>query len=79
MFVLYRVFSVYFNLIQIRINDFYCFQGISVSGLAACVCGSLAALISETVCTPLDVVRTRIMCVDGEENNLVQNVKTYNR
>ena len=41
--------------------------------MAACVCGSLAALISETVCTPLDVVRTRVMCVDDEENISIQN------
>ena len=37
------------------------------------MCGSLAALISETVCTPLDVVRTRVMCVDDEKNISMQN------
>ena len=41
--------------------------GVAVSGFTACVCGSLAALVAETVCTPLDVVRTRIMCIEKEK------------
>ena len=43
------------------------FPGVTVSGWVACVCGSLAALIAESVCTPLDVVRTRIMCLEKAE------------
>ena len=51
-------------------------SGTAVSGVTACVCGSLAALVAETVCTPLDVVRTRIMVLGRNENKLEDDKKS---
>ena len=51
-------------------------SGTAVSGVTACVCGSLAALVAETVCTPLDVVRTRIMVLGRNENKLENDKKS---
>ena len=42
-------------------------EGATVNGFAAIVCGSLGALVAETVATPLDVARTRIMCLTGDD------------
>lgn len=46
---------------------FHLQEGQMVDGLTAIVCGGLGALVAETAATPLDVARTRIMCLsDGE-------------
>ena len=49
-------------------------EGATVNGFAAIVCGSLGALVAETVATPLDVARTRIMCLTGEEECPVDEI-----
>eukprot|EP01041_Mallomonas_annulata_P011794 gene11794-24710_t len=47
----------------------------SVTVIQALICGALASLVAETICTPLDVVRTRIMCVDGSCELLPDDTK----
>jgi solute carrier family 25 (mitochondrial S-adenosylmethionine transporter), member 26 len=49
-------------------------EGQSVDGFAAIICGSLGALVAETLCTPLDVARTRIMCMSKEPELLQSTI-----
>jgi hypothetical protein len=46
---------------------FHLQEGQAVDWLPAIVCGGLGALVAETAATPLDVARTRIMCLNNDE------------
>lgn len=43
---------------------FHVEEGAVISAQIAITCGALAALVAETICTPLDVARNRIMAID---------------
>lgn len=45
-------------------------EGVPMSGGAALISGSLASLVAETLCTPIDVIRTKVMCIDNNNCNV---------